>query len=121
MSEQQSPPPIQALLAGMDPAAQANYMVQAALSSSAPRIHANGLGLALTGSDILMTLWSNGTPSAVINISFPFARSLVIDLGLVLQDIESAIDRKIPTPKEIQEGVARLQHEKAASASALGE
>jgi hypothetical protein len=98
---------------GDDPTAQAQNMVQAALASGAPRIYANGLGLAITGSDILITLWSNGAAVAVVNLSFPTAKSLVVDLGIVLQEVEAGIKRAIPTPRDIQEGVARVQQEKS--------
>jgi len=37
----------------------------------------------------------------------------VVDLGIVLQEVEAGIKRAIPTPRDIQEGVARVQQEKS--------
>ena len=68
-----------------------------------------------------MTLWHNGAPAAVINLAFPTAKSLVIDLGIVLQDVETGIERTIPTPKEIQDGLARAQQSKLPGAPAENE
>jgi hypothetical protein len=107
--------------AGGDPAALAQALVQTALASNAPRIYANGLGLAVTGSDVLMTLWHNGAAAAIINLAFPTAKSLVIDLGIVLQDIEAGVERMIPTPKEIQDGMARVQQTKASTPPSASE
>jgi len=103
-----------------DPAAQAQFMVQAALASGAPRIYANSLGLALTGSDVMLTFWSNGSPVGILNLSFPTARSLVVELGNVLNDVESGIGRSIPTPREVQEGATRVQQERSNSTPNTG-
>jgi hypothetical protein len=96
---------------------QAQLMVQSALSSSAPRIYANGIGLAMTGGDMLVTLWSNGQTVAVVNLPFVVAHSLVVDLGLALKDIEEAIGHPIPTPKEVGEGLARVVQARASAAT----
>ena len=110
MSENFHPPVTVPLGPGSeDPTVQAQLMMQMALSSTAPRIHANSLGLGVTGGDIMVTLWSNGAPSAVINLPFPVAKSLVIELGNVLKDVEAGLERQIPTPRDIQEGIARVQ------------
>jgi hypothetical protein len=96
---------------------QAQWMVQTALSSGAPRIYANGIGLALTGSDLILTLWCNGAVAAVVNLSFPTAQSLATDVGNVLADLSAGVGHPIPTPKDIQDGMARVQQSKSSAQS----
>jgi hypothetical protein len=105
-------------VAGMTEAQLMQAMIHGALSSPAPRLHANAVGLAVAGSDVLITLWANGQPVGVLNVSFTTAKSIAIDLSNLLKEIETAVGHQISTPKEVQEGIERVRRSQASDAPA---
>lgn len=89
-------------------------MLQGALQSPVvPRLYANGVGLAMSGGDVIIVLFTNGVPVSILNLPFITTRGLSDDLATILKDVEAAIGAHIPTPKELAEGMARVMQAKA--------
>lgn len=75
--------------------------VKLARENGAPELYANGLGVALGSSDILLVLERNKIPVGVVNLSFTSAKSLAVALGSVIAELEERADREILTNQDI--------------------
>jgi len=75
--------------------------VKAARDNGAPELYANGLGVALGSSDVLLVLEKNKLPIGVVNLSFTTAKSLAVALGSIIAELELRADREILTNDDI--------------------
>jgi hypothetical protein len=83
-------------------------MVQAALRGPGlPRFYANSFAIAQTSSDISVVMLLNDQPVGILSMSYISAKSLGVDLGGALEQIEVAIKQKIPTINETTEALRK--------------
>lgn len=79
----------------------ADEQIEALMRAPMPRIYANGFGIAQSASDLSVVLLHNNNPVAMVSMSFISAKSLLVDLGNALGDIESALKQPIPTIADV--------------------
>ncbi|MCC0000119.1 MAG: hypothetical protein H6870_14300 [Methylobacteriaceae bacterium] len=82
--------------------------LQAVLRSPAPRFYANGIGMAITASDMKVIFLDNGAPMAFVSMSYNTAKSLALDLQSNIKKYEEKTGQKVIG---INEAAAKL-HEK---------
>ena len=70
-------------------------------SPSVPKIYANGFIIGQSTTDISVVLQTNGSVSAVINVSFTTAKSLAIELDKAIKSFEQITRQKLLTIEEI--------------------
>lgn len=77
-------------------AEQAQAMLQQALRSPLPRIYANSFLNALTDADVLTIFQSNGQPVAILNMSYPVAKTLSAALAEAITEHEKKFNTSVP-------------------------
>jgi len=85
-------------------------MALAALRAPIPRLYANGFVTAQTASDVALILMSNGSPSAVLNLSYISAKTLARELETAVQSFEGTTGQRVMAMGEISE---RMEKQKA--------
>lgn len=116
MSDRQQARPDDSNTPGMASAAESQAMIQNAVQSPhVPRLYANGVGLGMSGGDAIIVLFANGTPVGILNMPFVTVRGMADDLTTMLKDLEAAMGSRIPGPKELAEGMARVNRARVAS------
>jgi len=83
--------------------------VQAALSSSVPRIYFNSFISTLTAGDVCVVLEQNGAPVAVANMSLTVAKTLGTALAGAISFVEAHTGQSIMTSAELEKGLAAHQ------------
>jgi hypothetical protein len=68
--------------------AQMQAIMQAALHSTIPRLYVNSVGMLLTNTDLVITMFWNNIAVANVNITLPFAKGLAEDLNRAVADYE---------------------------------
>ena len=82
---------------------------QAILNAQVPHIYANGFMLAQTNSDVSVGLLLNGSPCAILSMSFISAKSLIDDLARAIAFLERALDQPIPHMNDVAKKIAAAQ------------
>jgi hypothetical protein len=85
---------------------QAQAQLQAALSAPIPRFYINGIGIAMTGSDLILTALWNGNPVSIINLAIPTAKGIAEDLAKAVTQYEETSEQSVKTLGQI---VAAMQ------------
>lgn len=78
-------------------------MKSALESKEVTQIAANTFTSAYGNSDIIVLLERNGSPVAILNLSYTLAKSLAIDLSNTVAAIENGVGQAIPTMNEIEQ------------------
>lgn len=86
-------------------------MVQSTPAFDATASYFNGFQLALSNSDVNMTLLSQGQPKLVAIMSFTTAKTLHLALGNLVAALEHATSRDIMTMDEIAKGLETISPE----------
>jgi hypothetical protein len=73
----------------------------AALRAPVPRLYSNGFMTAQTASDIALILLQNGSPSAILNLSYISAKSLILELQRAVESFETTVGQRLMTIEEI--------------------
>src|ERR1700693_6005534 len=95
MSDQPSSAPQRPLLA------PDQLQVQAWMNSPAVRIYTNGFGIAQTNADISVIMLLNGMPTAIANMSFISAKSLMEELQKAIKVLEDALGQPVPSMGDV--------------------
>ena len=66
-----------------------------------PRLYINGFLLAQSQSDVTMVALANGSPNSVINMSFTTAKSLMVELQKVVENLETSTNHEIMTMQDV--------------------
>jgi hypothetical protein len=83
-------------------------LVQAALRmGTVPKFYANSFGIAQTSTDVSLVVLMNGQPVGTVSLSYITAKSLVADLGAVIDKFEKATGQKIKTIGEVTDDLRR--------------
>lgn len=67
-----------------------------------PKIYANSYLAGTSSSDAYIILQTNGMPTAVLNMSYTFAKSLQQTLGRMISEFEATTDHEIMVMREIK-------------------
>ena len=93
--------------AGQTPAApDLAQQLQALLRAPVPRLYANGLGTATSAADIAVIFLTNDVPTAIINMSWTTAKSLVQDVSKMIDQFEKSSSQQV---KDIATIAAEMQ------------
>ena len=78
-------------------------VLQVALDNpNVPKIYVNGFQVASTNADIMIVAQSNARPTAVLNMSFELAKTLVQKVGNVVELVEKQTDTKFLTTEDFK-------------------
>lgn len=75
----------------------------AALAAPIARLYMNGFIVGQSVADVTLVVQTNGTPAAVLNMSFTSAKSLAVELDKVIKNFESLTGHTLLTMQDIQE------------------
>ena len=92
----------------LDEAAQEAQM-NALMRAPMPRIYANGFALAQSASDVTVVMLHNNNPAAMLSMSYISAKSLLVDLGKLLEGLEAVLKQPILTINEISEEMTKTK------------
>jgi hypothetical protein len=92
---------------------QVQAIMQAAMGMPIPRFYVNSLGLAMTPTDLIVTLIWNGQPVCNLNLSLPIAKGFSEDLAKAVLEYERASGQTVQSAGEIG---AAMQRAHSASA-----
>lgn len=70
-----------------------------------PKIYANGFANAVGQGDTITVLQQNGTPVAVLNLSYTVAKTLALKLGDLIKKLEADTGNTIMTTDECMSGI----------------
>ncbi len=76
--------------------------IQAAFKAGVPQLYFNGLANSMSNGDVMTVLERNGSPIAILNMSFTMAKSLSVALGQMVATLEQMSGREIMTTLDIQ-------------------
>jgi hypothetical protein len=93
----------------LTPDQQRQRQIQAFLRAPVPKIYANGIGTALTASDISIILLDNGNPSGIVSMSYTTAKSLAKDVQTAIENFEKKTGERV---KDIKELSSKMQESK---------
>ncbi len=79
--------------------------MQNALLGGTQRFYANGMGMAMTATDISVVLSVNSVPGIVIDLSFGMAKELAANLTNAVSAYEQATNSTVKTPSQMQEAM----------------
>lgn len=83
-----------------DPNAQ--QLLAAIADESVPKIYFNGFLVSCGTGDAIILLKRNDLPVAVLNASHTMVKTLSVQLGAVLSELEQAFDMVFPTTRELE-------------------
>lgn len=93
-----------------DPAQAAlQAAMQVALGGPYPRFYVNAVGIAITPSDLVLTLICNGSPVGIINMALPVAKATGEDLVSAVKEYERTGDQTVQTSGQIAATMQRAQ------------
>ena len=76
-------------------------LLMSALGLPIARIYVNGFTIAQSYSDVALVAQTNGSPSAIINMSFTTAKSLAVELTQLVQRFETMTKHEIMTISDV--------------------
>jgi hypothetical protein len=94
---------------------QLEQLIQGALLGPAPKFYINGFGFAQTPSDLSMILQLHNQAVGVVNMSYPTAKSLLVDLTNILERYEKSTGETLKTLAELNAKMATTMEDKAES------
>lgn len=81
--------------------------IESAMSSGCPQFYFNGFVNATTLGDMVVVVEKNGSPVAVLNMSYTVAKSLSVALSGAIGQFEEATKRSMLTTNEVEEAMSR--------------
>lgn len=73
-----------------------------AIGAPIVKLYVNGFILGHSMSDVTIVCQTNGTPSAVLNMSFTIAKSLAIEMDKIIKNFEKITDHTLLTIDDIK-------------------
>ena len=94
---------------------QQQQVMAAALRGAAPRLYANGLGIAQTASDLSIILMSNLQAVGVVSMSYITAKTLSNELVRAISAFETAMQQKVKSIEEITPEIQKIMEKSNAA------
>lgn len=83
--------------------------MQATLTGPFPRFYINGLGIAMSAGDMIVTMVCNGAPVGIINLSLPTAKGFAEDLTNAVKEYERISEQSVQTTGQIAATMQRVR------------
>jgi hypothetical protein len=101
MSDQSIPTSNASVATTLTDEQQRTRQLQTFLGAPVPRIFANGIGTAISASDMSIVFLDNGNPAGIVRLSYSAAKSLMMDIGTSIEQFENKTGEKVRDLREL--------------------